>query len=213
MKTQATIINNRSFVHTNDRSIRIALRENLEGSRKENPEIKSIEELGLSHGAARIDLAVVNGSIHGYELKSDVDTLGRLFEQMQIYNAVLDQITLVVGKCHLHKAFKMVPEWWGIIIAKISPSDKGVSFCNIREAIDNPYQDNVAIASLLWREEALAILEERGRAEGVRSKTRIKLYERLTEVMDGQTLKTSVRKCLCSRINWRSASQCRPSGD
>lgn len=212
MKTQVTIINNPSFVHTNDRSIRIALRENLEGSRKENPEIKIIEELGLSHGAARIDMAVVNGSIHGYELKSDVDTLGRLFEQMQIYNAVLDQITLVVGKYHLHKAIKMVPEWWGIIIAKISPSGNGVSFCNIREAVDNPCQDNVAIASLLWREEALEVLEERGLAHGVRSKTRMSIYERLAEVLDVQTLRTAVRRCLCARVRLRSDLQCTPNG-
>ena len=34
-----------------------------------------VDDLGLRHGVARVDVAVVNGIIHGYELKSDKDNL------------------------------------------------------------------------------------------------------------------------------------------
>ena len=34
-----------------------------------------LDELGLLGGDTRVDIAVVNGKIHGYELKSDRDTL------------------------------------------------------------------------------------------------------------------------------------------
>lgn len=213
MTTQSAVINKSGFIHTNDRLIRTALKEYLEKVCKGYPDAKIIEELGIVHGAARVDIAVVSGIIHGYELKSDIDTLDRLPEQMKIYNSVLDKMTLVVGKNHLYDAINIVPEWWGIMVAKIIHSNGKVSLYNIREAGENPHQDNVAVAALLWREEALNILEKIGQAEGVRSKTRKTIYERLVEVLDGQTLKEIVRAHLCTRVNWRSDLQYMPSGD
>jgi len=192
---------------TNDASIRVVLRENLRDNYRNDPETAIFEELGVAHGAARVDIAVVNGIMHGYEVKSDLDTLRRLPEQMNKYNSVFDQVTLVVGQTHLHEAFKLVPDWWGIKIAKVANSGDDIYFSNIREAEENPNQDNVAIAGLLWREEALNILEEIGQADGVRSKPRIAIYERLAEALDSKTLKTKVREHLRLRMNWRSDGQ------
>lgn len=197
------------YISTSDKLIRTALKKELEQKYTTDPCTKIIEELGILHGASRIDIAVINGLIHGYELKSDVDSLTRLPEQIKIYNSVLDKITLVVGKKHLYKAFKLVPEWWGITIAKASNVGL-ISFYHIRNAEKNPNQDNMAIASLLWRNEALDILEEMGQAHGVRSKTKKEIYKRLAEVLDGQILKISVRNYLCSRVNWRSDLLCTP---
>lgn len=205
-------MNTPNFIFTNDKVIRVALRRNLENELKGSTDFRVIEELGITHGAARVDMAVVNGVIHGYELKSDLDSLNRLPDQMRIYNSVLDQVTLVVGKNHLHEAIKIVPEWWGITIAKIVKPNGTVSFYQIREAERNPNQDRIAFASLLWRDEALNILEERGQAQGVRSKTRKVIYERLTEVLDHKTLGAKVRERLCARVNWRSDLQYTPSG-
>lgn len=195
---------NNNAVATSDASIRIVLKKNLADSYRNDPGTVIFEELGVAHGSARVDIAVVNGIIHGYEVKSDLDTLRRLPEQMNIYNSVFDQVTLVVGQTHLYEAMKLVPDWWGIKIAKIADSNDRVSFSNIREAEENPEQDNVAVAALLWREEALNILEEVGQANGVRSKPRKIIYERLARVLDAKTLKAKVRWCLCSRTNWRS---------
>jgi hypothetical protein len=163
---------NSSFIFTSDKLIRNALKESFKKTHEECPDSKVIEELGIAHGAVRIDIVVINNVIHGYELKSDIDTLDRLPGQMEIYNKVLDRVTLVVGKNHLYEAIQVVPEWWGITIAKISAPCKKVVFYNIREAEDNLNQDSHAVASLLWRDEALNILEKIGEADGVRSKTR-----------------------------------------
>jgi len=201
-----------SYISTSDKLIRDALKESFKKTCKETPSSKIIEELGIAHGAVRIDIAVINNMIHGYELKSDVDTLDRLPGQMEIYNKVLDRVTLVVGKNHLYEAIKVIPEWWGITIAKISTSCKKVVFYNIREAEENPEQDSHAVASLLWRDEALNILEKIGEANGVRSKNRSVIYERLAEVLDRQTLKAEVREHLCTRLNWRSDLQCMLDG-
>jgi hypothetical protein len=52
---------------------------------------------GLDHGQVFVDVAVINGEIHGYELKSERDTLERLPRQVEVYSAVLGRATLVVG--------------------------------------------------------------------------------------------------------------------
>lgn len=200
-----------SFIFTNDSLIRTALKRYFAKIYKEYTDVKIIEELGIIHGAVRVDMAVVNGTIHGYELKSDLDTLRRLPEQMKIYNAVLDRITLVVGRNHLYEAIKFIPDWWGIMIAKIINTSGTVTLYNIREAEENPQQDCAAVATLLWREEALNILEGMNKAEGVRSKTKKVIYERLAEVLDVKALRAKVSEILCSRSSWRSEIQYMPS--
>ncbi len=194
---------------TNDKIIRAVLRnvldKDLEEYRAESGQPAEIlEELGVRHGTARIDIAVINGVMHGYEIKSDRDTLKRLPEQMAEFNAVFDKLTLVVGKRHLYDAVNIIPDWWGIIVAKIDVNCK-VFFQTIREAEDNQDQVGVSIARLLWKEEALQILEEQNKAKGVRSKPREFIYQRLANVLDAETLKEKVRDALLvSREDWRS---------
>lgn len=204
-------------VSTNDEIIRTALRAVLEKDLKKyrlenkNP-AEIFEELGVRHGTARIDIAVINGIMHGYEIKSDRDTLSRLPEQMAEYNAVFDKLTLVVGKHHLYNAINIIPDWWGIMVAKINANNE-VVFYTIREAEDNQEQVGVSIARLLWREEALQILEEQNKAAGFYSKTRGLIYERLANVLDVDTLKERVRETLLvSREGWRSGMPLVPSG-
>lgn len=193
---------------TNDLIIRSALKKDLKISySKEGEQFKIIEELGIRHGSARIDIAVVNGIMHGYEIKSDLDTLERLPEQMKEFNAVFDQITLIVGKRHLYQAIQDVPEGWGIKIAKIDSANR-VIFQTIRESEENKEQEGVSIARLLWRGEALRILEEHDQARGVRSKPREFIYERMANELDIATLKYKVRNVLLnSRGDWRSVAQ------
>lgn len=187
---------------TNDSSIRCALKEDLESRHAQDAKVRIIEELGISHGVARIDIAVVNGIMHGYEIKSDQDTLQRLPEQMNVFNAVFDKVTLVVGKNHLYDAIKIIPDWWGVVIAKADPNGS-VVFNVIREGENNKEQDGVSIARLLWREEALRILEESGEARGFYSKPRNCIYEKLSAVLDQETLSAKVRETIFFRPEWR----------
>lgn len=188
---------------TNDLIIRYALREDLKKRHAQDKKLQIIEELSISHGTARIDIAVINRIMHGYEIKSDRDTLERLPEQMPEFNAVFDRVTLVVGKQHLYRAIHIVPDWWGITIAKINTKGRLV-LQTIREPEDNKKQDKVSIARLLWREEALRILEEHDQADGVRSKPREFVYKRLADVLEADILKERVRKILLiPREDWR----------
>jgi hypothetical protein len=189
-----------------DFDIRIALKGRLLFHYAKDPYTRILDELGLRHGAARIDIAVINGLIHGFELKSDYDTLQRLPAQVNIYNSVLDRVTLVVGQRHLKKATSLIPTWWGIKLVE-SGSQGVIRFIEVREAQENTYQDILAVSKLLWREEALSLLEEFGEAEGVRSKPRARIYEKLIDVVEPNQIRCRVRHQLRTRLNWRVVEQ------
>lgn len=172
-----------------------------------------LEEFGLHHGISRVDIAVVNGRLLGYEIKSDRDTLARLPDQIRVYGAVLDKVTLVVGWRHVVAAMRLVPAWWGVSLVERGPRG-GIRFSPLRVPEQNPTPDPQVLVSLLWRDEALALLEELGCAAGVRSKTKAAIYSRLMEsVSDYGTLRTHVCTALKSRSNWRSAAQPATGGD
>src|SRR5690348_12382197 len=84
-----------------------------------------VDELGLC-GQVRVDVAVVNGALSGYELKSENDTLRRLPTQVEVYSRVLDFATLVVAKKHAGHARAGLPSWWGLIEAE-SAADGSVT--------------------------------------------------------------------------------------
>ena len=79
------------------------------------------QELGLCAGARRVDLAMINGELVGFEIKSDQDTLYRLAGQAEAYGQVLDRVTLVTTARYIDKAAALVPTWWGLIRA--DPAD------------------------------------------------------------------------------------------
>lgn len=187
----------------NDYQIRTELRRLLDQRFSGDTETLILDELGLRHGAARIDIAVINGSLDGYEIKSDLDTLRRLPKQMSIYNSVLDRVTLVVGSRHVDSAMLIIPEWWGVNLAEAGQRGN-IHFSDVRIPGSNPAPDPIAIAKLLWRDEALSILREEGAAAGFASKPRRIIYKRLAEALDLWSLRQRVRQQLRDRKGWRS---------
>jgi hypothetical protein len=186
----------------NDAQIRIATKQALLVQHRGDSETVIFEELGILHGLARIDLAVVNGELHGFELKSDRDTLARLPEQAESYGRVFDRVTLVVEERHVRGAVDLVPDWWG---ARVAYQESGrLRFCDLKHAVRNPSPDPAAIVALLWRQEALEFLEELGVAGGVRSKCRAEVYSRLVRETNIDDLCHRVRTCLRKRLDWRS---------
>ena len=161
-----------------------------------------IEEFGLCQGDARVDVAVVNGSLNGYEIKSESDTLNRLPRQQDIYNKIFDSVTLVISKKHLKKAVKAIPKWWGLSEAKIDNREMMIQ--EVRPPGINKDSDSSYLVQLLWRDEALEALKERGLHKGVMSKPRDILWNRLIECLSFDELKAEIRKRIKIRQNWRS---------
>jgi len=194
-----------NITSTNDQMIRSALLQILNDKHQKDKKVRIIEELGVHHGNGRVDIAVVNGVMHGYEIKSDLDTLQRLQEQIEIYNSVFDKMTIVVGKTHLFDVVRIIPEWWGIILAKLDSDDK-IAFFSIRKEGLNKNQDQVSVAKLLWREEAIKILNEMNEANGFYSKPREIIYNKLAKTLDKKTLSQKVREAIFYRLDWRPES-------
>ena len=143
-------------------------------------------------------MALVNGILHGYEIKSENDTLTRLPQQVLIYSSVLDQATLVVAEKHLKRALDVVPDWWGVEL--VLSNSKGFPVIEtLRLPQDNQNIEAVYVAQLLWRDEVLQFLEELDAAKGYRSKPRHILHHRLSEVATLDEIRKRVRFHLKAR--------------
>ena len=196
-----------------DQDIRTVLKAELMRRYAKDNNTLVLDEVGIRHGAARIDLVVVNHQLHGYEIKSDRDSLKRLPDQIRAYSSIMDRVTLVVGYRHAYEALRMVPEWRGVRLAETNKQSGTVVLSGARPARNNPKVDLDAAVALLWRGEALAILEEMGAAGGVRSKRRSDIYERLVELSDPSFLRSRIRQQLKQRRCWRAGVPQRSCGD
>lgn len=185
-----------------DRDVREALRRKVLAEHTRHPDTLVIDELGIAHGSARVDIAVVNGRLHGYEIKSDADTLTRLPAQANAYSAVFDRVTIVAGSKHAQHLEDVIPAWWGIKVATQGPRG-GVHFADLRAPRRNPSIAPIELAHLLWRGEAQALLEARA-IKGVRGKNRATLYRLLAEHLTLDELRDAVRAALKAREGWRS---------
>jgi len=189
---------------TRDADLRAAMHHRVLKEHHQDADTLVVDELGLWYGTARIDIAVINGEIHGYEIKSDRDTFERLPGQVQAYCRVLDRVTLVVGEHHADAVAGAVPEWWGLKVARRTRR-RTITFDAIRRSRRNPCVDSLAVAALLWRDELLAELDERSAARGMRGKARGIMAERLVAIAKLDELRAVVRRRLKLRGDWRSA--------
>ena len=189
-----------------DRDVRKGLDTRLRRRYAREPDTLIVHELGPRHGISRVDIAVINGSLHGYEIKSDADTLTRLPAQISTYNAVLDYSTLVVGVRLAEKAILRLPGWWGIIAVEVG-SRGAMKFISIQRPLKNESIDPRALAELLWRSEAEALLAARGVSRKILNLPRAYLYQCLTEMFDIASLRRIVRNTIKNRGNWRGREQ------
>jgi hypothetical protein len=184
-----------------DRDVRRALLAHLEEMHAGDSNTRVVEEMGVWCGSARIDIAVINGELTGFELKSARDTLERLHSQAEIYNLVFDRVCLVATDKHLRKASELIPGWWGTYSATQDVSGQTV-LRRRRVGKPNPGRDPFILAQLLWREEALSLLEKHRLAKGWRSRTAKALHMRLAAELPLPTLSEGVRTALKARVGW-----------
>jgi hypothetical protein len=185
-----------------DSDVRAALHVRLQAEHgHELARTRFVDELSLC-GEVRVDVAVMNGELAGYELKSERDTLRRLPRQIEIYSRVLDRATLVVAACHVDHAAGSLPDWWGLVVAR---SERGVlGLERVRAAERNERIDADALVQLLWRDEVLDELTIRGLDHRVRSGNRRRMWARLTESVPLDELRHVVRERLKRRVGWRA---------
>ena len=161
-----------------------------------------VDELGLAHAQSRIDIAVINGCIHGYEIKSSKDNLARLHTQMNVYRKTLHKLTIVTASKHLSKILWEMPDWCGIVCADKGPRG-GINFRSIKSARSNPEVDPFQLAHLLWKSEVAELLIRLGYKPSELRLPRKRMYRMLCEISTSQQITASIYKAMTSRSEWR----------
>lgn len=162
-----------------------------------------VEELGLAHAKVRIDIAVINGCLHGFEIKSASDTLSRLPYQIALYEECLERLTIVCAEKHLPGVREIAPRWCGII--KVHKGSRGgITFTTVREPKQNPNVRAYRLAHLLWRSEAVAILSQTNATGDILRAPRKALYKSLAAKFSVSEITAFIRQFMASRQDWRS---------
>ena len=203
--TEGAARRERANDYLGDPEIRSALINYLSRDQKPHSGCVLIEELGLCRGQVRLDLGLVSGRLHGFEIKSDRDTLVRIDRQIDFYNRVVDRMTLVVGLRYQEVAEARVPEWWGILTAEKRGGEVLIS--ERRAAGENPAQDIRSLAELLWLDDAMQLLDSRNAARGYRGKPRRIIWDRICEVLSPDEIGFAVRAGLRARTTGRVLQQ------
>ena len=185
---------------TRDCDIRLVLEAKLVQEHGDEPDTLIRHEVGICAGKRRIDVALVNGELAGYEIKSDVDTLARLTGQAEAYSSVLDRAILVTTERHLDGALAMLPRWWGIVVAHSEQSN--IRLETLRDPRLNDKHDAFSLVQLLWREEALNELRLRGMGRGLSNKARHHVWVALVDSVPVDELRSIVRTRLKARPEW-----------
>jgi hypothetical protein len=187
---------------TSDSEIRLALHNKKLKRVAARPDTLIVEELGLAHAKARIDIAVIDGCVHGFEIKSSLDTLARLSKQMAFYEECLQKLTIVCAERHLEGVRKLVPSWCGILVVTKGPRG-GVDFASARLSRRNPNVRPDRLAHLLWRQEAVELLIRFNAPVHILRSPRKQLYRSLAELMTVEEITASIRQFMAARRDWR----------
>jgi len=115
-----------------------------------------IDELGfVNHKSGktidtsfRADLALANGRLVGFEIKSGADNLKRWPAQCEAYFNVFDEVWLCTHGRHLEKALSMTPKKTGVLLV----DDLG-GVAMLRAAQRNNALSAYDLTGLLWRDE------------------------------------------------------------
>jgi hypothetical protein len=161
------------------------------------------EEFGCN--GARVDIAVINGRLHGFEIKSDRDSLDRLVTQVPIYSALFDSMTIVVGSKYRESVQTCIPSWWGIKEAR-RLADGRIALLRVRPANDNDGVDPCALIRLLWRKEIWAILRKHKHHSDLRNASAFRLQKALNERLSADLIAKEVRSAIKVRLASESDS-------
>lgn len=184
-----------------DADIRRSLLKTIEKA-NEGSTYRVLPELAVCDGDARVDIAVANGKLCGYEIKSDADTLERLEVQKQCYNRTFDKVYIVIGKKFENEIRERVPEWWGIYVATIEGRQRVVNIRKERQAAPNPKVDAKALLELLWAEELRSLLKKY-EIKGTSGKNRRILRSIAFDKIPYEDIRHYARETLKSRSIWR----------
>ena len=187
------------------------------------------QELEISRGIVRADIALLTDHLHGFEIKAGNDSLTRLPLQIQHYDAVFQYNWLITTPNHLKKAQTILPPWWGILVPAFDTPTEPLQPSKttsqdpqeltplplpcppLKEALSvlkpaalNPSQLPLALAKLLWKEELLSSLKNLNLHKGNSTLNKQQLYKKLILALPLPDLNHLVLHTLRNRTAWRA---------
>ena len=153
-----------------------------------------LEEVECWRGYVRADYVCMNSNaLSVIEIKSDRDSLRRFDEQVRIYSAVADRVTLVVGWSLAAHALRGAPSWWDVVLAEREPTFN-IRFVPLRDGAQNPGVTADALVAMLpiddVRRLACAAGESLGRLRGHA------LRQAVANYVSPDELRTAIREWL-----------------
>jgi len=138
--------------------IRVALRQWVQDKFELKQDDILINELGFCNKdpnstvdcSFRADLALANGRLVGFEIKSKKDSLKRWLSQMIAYTNVFDEVWLCSHGKHLYRALEITEKHVGVLAV-----DDSGSITVIRYADRNTKLNFYDLSGLLWKDELL----------------------------------------------------------
>lgn len=184
-----------SDTKTTDTTVRKKLIASL---REESSACGVIEEFEVANGKARADIVTIVGNkVHAFEIKSDVDTLYRLPNQVRHYSKIFSTVTLVVGESHVVNALYEIPDWWGVIVAR--NGQEGVILSPVREATDNPLINFDSVSNLLRKQELINILGSSQAGCSYWKMSKRRLIDEVRRGIESDTIVDQLSRALMSR--------------
>ena len=179
------------------------------------PQLRLVDELAIPKRICLADVVAIpvsqnaSDGLHGFEIKSEVDSLTRLESQVHYYSQVFKRCTLVVTEKHEEKAIAMIPDWWGVIIvlpagvdAYSEPLDD-IVLLEIREAKENPLPlSPYSLAQLLWRTELVELVKKK-EVDVVKTGSKRILRTAITKQIPLDELERTVITYLAERVEWK----------
>ncbi|WP_342644524.1 sce7726 family protein [Mucilaginibacter sp. CSA2-8R] len=165
---------------------------------------KIVDEFTFPSTNSRIDIAVINCELHGYEIKSSRDTLQRLPNQLIGYEKVLDYLHVVAEPKHIVHIEKILPDWVGLTVCQEVNSN--VELLDIKLSNKNPHKEAFHIAKLLWRDEIIDILN----ANNIKFRKKDRnwlLCEVLAANLELDFISKEVRNKIKLRDSWKLGKQ------
>jgi hypothetical protein len=183
----------------NEKDVRNLLMLELNETYNGDPNTRIVNELGIDFGASRVDVAVINGIMHGFEIKSDLDTLNRLPRQISYYNKIFERMTIVSSRKYYDEVKELVPNWWGI---KVISAD-GTRLINKRKGKMVNQQSKDLLLKLLWKKDLENFIDFLGFPKKMKKMKKNQLLEIFSQEVDIKEVRHFTYLALKNRLNWR----------
>lgn len=160
------------------------------------------QEFGIMEGSVIADIVTIDmfdGTISGYEIKSDDDNFRRFPKQMDAYSKVFDFNHLIIGSRLSRQVNENCecPSGWGIEIAHEAELE------TIRHSARNMSASVYELVRLIWRNEAYALLKRHGLGKRMSAASRGRMWAVLCERVDTCVLRSEILRTITERKGWK----------